>query len=260
MSGRQPRYARQHEPQSTALRCGFFPVDEKTSASTCGSRADRSELHRYELVEQYSAGAGTLWRDDAREIQYTATLELEPRIRSSLAPGRDRNVRRIASRSSDMQTEWQTRTDASAAFEPALDEMAWRQLPRDGGQRATATDTVRSVQVDCDGEELRTARHGAVVIAAITSCTNTSNPSGDGRVPGCWRVTRVERGLRRKSVGEDLASHLAPRSLPTIWPKAGLLDELERLRASTSSASAVRHASGTRGPLAARRSDEAMQR
>ena len=56
--------------------------------------------------------------------------------------------------------------------------------------------------------------HGSVVIAAITSCTNTSNPSvmiGAGLVA----KKAVERGLTQQAVGEDQSSRRARRSSPT---------------------------------------------
>jgi aconitate hydratase len=70
--------------------------------------------------------------------------------------------------------------------------------------------------------------HGDVVIAAITSCTNTSNPSvmlGAGLLA----KKAVERGLRAPSRGSRPASRPARRSSPTTSTKAGLTPYLEQL-------------------------------
>ena len=71
-------------------------------------------------------------------------------------------------------------------------------------------------------------RHGAVVIAAITSCTNTSNPAvllGAGLLA----KKAVERGLDRQAVGEDLARARLARWSPTTCATAGLMPYLEAL-------------------------------
>jgi aconitate hydratase len=88
----------------------------------------------------------------------------------------------------------------------------------------TATDTVRSVQVEYDGEEFE-LRDGAVVIAAITSCTNTSNPSVMVAA-GLLARNAARRGLQRKPW---VKTSLAPGSqvVTDYLEKAGLLDELE---------------------------------
>src|SRR5207244_11369826 len=89
---------------------------------------------------------------------------------------------------------------------------------------ATATPTQAAVPVELDGESFE-LDHGSVVIAAITSCTNTSNPSvmiGAGLVA----KKAVERGVERKPW---VTSSLAPgsKAVPENYDTEGLTRYLE---------------------------------
>src|SRR5204862_4710727 len=91
---------------------------------------------------------------------------------------------------------------------------------------ATATPTQAAVPVELDGESFE-LDHGSVVIAAITSCTNTSNPSvmiGAGLLA----KNAVERGLRVKPY---VKTTLAPgsRAVTDYLKNAGLMPYLEAL-------------------------------
>ncbi len=187
--------------------CGFFPVDERVSEYMWLTGRPQELI---DTVESYSREQG-LWRDDAREINYTATLELDLGSVEPALAGPKRPQDRIAL--SDMQSEWQTGLTSTFA----------RGESTNGGV-ATATDTVRSVQVEYDGEEFE-LRDGAVVIAAITSCTNTSNPSVMVAA-GLLARNAARRGLQRKPW---VKTSLAPGSqvVTDYLEKAGLLDELE---------------------------------
>ena len=70
--------------------------------------------------------------------------------------------------------------------------------------------------------------HGSVVIAAITSCTNTSNPSVM-IAAGLVAKKAVERGLHEQAVGEDEPRARARRWSPTTCAKAGLQSYLDQL-------------------------------
>ncbi len=89
-----------------------------------------------------------------------------------------------------------------------------------------------------------------MVIAAITSCTNTSNPSV---LIGAGLLARnaVAKGLKVEALGEDLAGARQRRSSRTISPKSGLQKPTSTRSASTSSASAAPPASAIPGPLPA---------
>ena len=144
--------------------CGFFPVDAETVRylELSGRPAESVAL-----VEHYAKAQG-LWRDTAVEAAYTSTLELDlGSVRPSLAgPKRPQDRVDIA--------------DIGRAFDEALELAGGR-----GNDR---------VPVDGTDHDLG---HGDVVIAAITSCTNTSNPAvmlGAGLVA----KKAVERGLEVK--------------------------------------------------------------
>ena len=65
----------------------------------------------------------------------------------------------------------------------------------EGGHTAVGVEeqSPTAIEVRANGNDY-SLDHGSVVIAAITSCTNTSNPVGDGRRPGCWPRRRSSAG------------------------------------------------------------------
>jgi len=178
---------------------GFFPVDEQTL--TYMKLTGRS-AELIDTVRQYCK-AQRLWRDDARPIVYADVLELDlGTVEPSLA-GPKRPQDRVAL--SRMKANWHvTLTDTYDTPMPS--------------------ENVRAAGSDNDTFELT---HGDVVIAAITSCTNTSNPN----------VMIAAGLLARKAVALGLQSKpwvktsLAPGSkvVTEYLVKAGLLVELEAL-------------------------------
>ncbi|MDE0441318.1 MAG: aconitate hydratase AcnA [Gammaproteobacteria bacterium] len=174
--------------------CGFFPVDAETVRylELSGRPAETVAL-----VEQYAKAQG-LWRDASVEAAYSSTLELDlGSVRPSLAgPKRPQDRVDIA--------------EVGGAFDEAL-ELA--------GGRGN-----RRVPVDATDYDLG---HGDVVIAAITSCTNTSNPAvmlGAGLVA----KKAVEHGLEVKPW---VKTSLAPGSkVVTEYLEAtGLQEYLDRI-------------------------------
>lgn len=128
--------------------CGFFPIDNELL--TYLQLTGRSE-HHIKLVEAYAKEQG-LWRNN-KEMNFTASVELDlGSVESSLA-GPKRPQDRI------------TLSKAHIDFHKQL-------IDSFGVESAKASKEASAVP--CDGETLG---HGDVVIAAITSCTNTSNPS-----------------------------------------------------------------------------------
>jgi len=177
---------------------GFFPVDEQTLAYLRLTGRDEALV---ETVEQYYRLQG-MWREDAREVTYSAVLELDMGTVTPALSGPRRPQDRIDL--DHMQTAWR------------------RELTE--GFRADPDATARDVALNGDRFDLT---HGDVVIAAITSCTNTSNPEV---MVGAGLVARKarERGLGRKPW---VKTSFAPGSkvVTGYLEEAGLMDDLEAL-------------------------------
>ena len=144
--------------------CGFFPVDEETIKYL---RLTSRPVESVELTEKYAKTQG-LWRDDQNEPVFQTTLELDlESVEASLA-GPKRPQDRVSL------------SNVPRAFESALIQ-------------SNPEDIEKRFGVD----EEYSVGHGDVVIAAITSCTNTSNPAvmiGAGLVA----QKALARGLRVK--------------------------------------------------------------
>jgi aconitate hydratase len=177
---------------------GFFPVDEQTTAYL---RLTGRPEPLVEAVEQYYRMQG-MWRDDACEVAYSAVLELDMGTVTPALSGPRRPQDRID-----------------------LDQMqaAWRRELKEGFG-ADPGNVASGVELDGDRFDLA---HGDVVIAAITSCTNTSNPEV---MVGAGLVARKarERGLARKPW---VKTSFAPGSkvVTGYLEEAGLMDDLEAL-------------------------------
>ncbi len=189
---------------------GFFPVDDVTLAYM--RQTGRSE-QQVALVESYSKEQGLFRTDDGPALNYTKTLSLDlGTVQPSLA-GPKRPQDRIAL--VNMKESFQKSLTAPVGktgfgLEPSALE-----------RTATVKDNGHSSQIT----------HGAVVIAAITSCTNTSNPSvmiGAGLLA----KKAVERGLH---VPPHVKTSLAPgsRVVTDYLNKAGLSDSLDKLGFNT---------------------------
>ncbi len=175
--------------------CGLFPIEQDTITYL---RATGRDPERVALVEAYAKAQG-MWRDDASpEPAFTDTLELNlAAVVPSLA-GPKRPQDRVAL------------TDAARQFEKALADIR-------GG-------AAKSAKVA--GEDYEIA-DGHVVIAAITSCTNTSNPSV---LIGAGLLAKKahEKGLKPKPW---VKTSLAPGSqvVTEYLAKAGLQEHLDAL-------------------------------
>jgi len=177
--------------------CGFFPVDQITIDYL---RLTGRDEGRIALVEAYSKAQG-MWRDsDSLDPVFTATLELDlSQVRPSVA-GPKRPQDRV------------TLGDIGANFDLLLET---------GGRKQQA-----DTSVEVNGENFH-LKHGAVVIAAITSCTNTSNPNVL-MAAGLVAKKAVERGLKRQPW---VKSSLAPGSkvVTDYLERAGLTRYLDQL-------------------------------
>jgi aconitate hydratase len=227
--------------------CGIFPVDAETLRYL--RLTGRSE-EQIALVEAYYKDQGLFHTAGAPEAEYSQTLELnlatvEPSVAGPKRP-QDRVLLKDAAASfaeqlpsllaptakplgSRTAAAWKrdTVTDTAVAAEdnegPDRSSSA---LPVAAHVTTTvATNTVKArFNVDPD----RYLDHGSVVIAAITSCTNTSNPSVM-IAAGLLAKKAVEKGL---TVPPWVKTSLAPgsRVVTDYYEKAGLLPYLDKLR------------------------------
>jgi aconitate hydratase len=220
--------------------CGFFPVDAETMRYL--RLTGRSE-ERVALVEAYCKENG-LWHDPDEPATYSQIVELDlSTVEPSLA-GPRRPQDRVAlghAKSAFLETlptfgiDYGNEHDEAVAESfPASDPPA---TVSPGHQRSDAEAAVEvtptaladipgGAMVTMDGETFE-LEHGSVVIAAITSCTNTSNPAVMVGA-GLLAKNAVERGLERKPW---VKSSLAPGSkvVTQYYEKAGLTPYLEEL-------------------------------
>jgi len=201
---------------------GYFPVDDQTLRYLRLTGRDDKLI---DAVEAYYKTQG-MWRDEARDITYSATLDLDmSTVETSLA-GPKRPQDRIAL--SAMKEQWHadlTDTFGKDAGAHGSTVISWEEeggTPVEVG--ALGASAGATVQYEGTSFELN---DGDVVIAAITSCTNTSNP--DVMVAaGLVAKKARERGLHRKPW---VKSSLAPGSkvVTEYLTVSGLLDDLESL-------------------------------
>ena len=185
--------------------CGFFPVDEETLRymRSTGRSADTIDL-----VEKYYKAQGMFRTDQSPDPVYTDTLELDISSVEPALSGPKRPQDRI--NLSDMQPTWQKALKAPVkerGFE--LSENELKKVGHiENGYKAEIT-------------------HGNVVIAAITSCTNTSNP---GVMLGAGLLARkaLEKGLKVKPF---VKTSLAPgsRVVTDYLDRSGLTKDLDAL-------------------------------
>ena len=181
--------------------CGLFPIDHETlDFLRLTGRSDEQVA----LVEAYAKAQGMFDADGSVEADYSErlTLDIGTVVPSLAGPKRPQD--RVAL------------TDVKASFEAALNLL----------NAERGVDTNAGVKASMDGQEVELS-DGAVVIAAITSCTNTSNPSvmlGAGLVA----KKAVERGLR---VPPWVKTSLGPGSMVVTkyLEDAGLMEPLKAL-------------------------------
>ncbi|WP_440466553.1 aconitate hydratase AcnA [Pseudomonas sp. YH-1] len=198
--------------------CGFFPVDEITLGYL---RLSGRPEDAVKLVEAYSKAQG-LWREKGHEPVFTDSLQLDMGdVEASLA-GPKRPQDRVAL------------GHVSQAFDdflglqikPASTEEGRLLSEGGGGAAVGASPAYGEADYQHDGHTYR-LKNGAVVIAAITSCTNTSNPSVM-MAAGLLAKKALEKGLQRKPW---VKSSLAPGSkvVTDYFRAAGLTRYLDEL-------------------------------
>src|SRR6478672_1468568 len=221
--------------------CGFFPVDDETLRYL---RLTGRDDERVALVEAYCK-ENALWHDPDYAPEYSQVVELDlSTVEPSLAGPRrpqDRVPLREAKGSfidaletfgvdygnehDEAVAESFPASDSPAHADPGADAPEGDQTVR-AAPVALAPTWTAGVPCELDGQIVHLS-HGAVVIAAITSCTNTSNPSVMVAA-GLLAKKAVERGLDRKPW---VKTSLAPgsRAVTSYLNQAGLTEYLDTL-------------------------------
>ncbi len=208
--------------------CGIFPIDGETLEYL---RLTGREPVQIDLVEAYARAQG-LWReDDAPDARYTDVLELDlSTVEPSLAgPRRPQDRLRLSEAGTRVSSMIDTllKERASALSEPVEAE----RFEAEGGHTAVGVENQAQepqprTRISMNDEEF-SLDHGDIVIAAITSCTNTSNPSVMLAAGLVARKAR-ERGLK---VPPWVKTSLAPGSkvVTEYLEQSGLLTDLEAM-------------------------------
>ena len=221
--------------------CAIFPIDAETIRYLEFTGRPPEQL---ELVETYARAQG-LWLDaDSEEPVYSDTLELDlgdvepsiagPRRPQDRVPLRESEERFREALNEHVPEEQTLQDEAVEETFPASDPIAIS--PEDADVEVVhertepaSTATIQQSAVDvtlADGTRTQ-LRHGDVVIAAITSCTNTSNPSV---MLGAGLLARnaVQKGLKRKPW---VKTSLAPGSkvVTEYYERSGLNEYLDEL-------------------------------
>ena len=203
--------------------CGFFPVDERTLEYLQLSGRDEALIG---TVEAYAKAQG-FWRNDEVEARFTDVLELDMSDIQPALAGPKRPQDRITL--NDMQSNWRRTLEDMFGRSGADGDTRIDRWLGDGGigkddSAAVVVSDPPATAVELDGDVFE-LRDGDVVVAAITSCTNTSNPSvmiGAGLLARNARA----RGLQRQPW---VKTSLAPGSkvVTDYLERAELLDDLE---------------------------------
>jgi aconitate hydratase len=200
--------------------CGIFPVDQQTLTylEFTGRSADQVAL-----VEAYMKEQGLFHTEESPAAEYSDTLGLDmSTVQPSLAGPRRPQDRVLLG---DMKSSFLSDLEGLKSKPAAADPSPLQVLGNDGG--VAVAEAEQGVQTVIDGKEIQ-IDHGSVVIAAITSCTNTSNPS----------VMLGAALLAKKAVDRGLSSQpwvktsLAPGSkvVTSYLEKSGLMPYLEQLK------------------------------
>ena len=213
--------------------CGIFPVDAETLRYL---RLTGRNEDQVALVEAYYKEQGLFHAPGAPEAEYSATIELDLGTVQPSVAGPKRPQDRVLLK------------EAGANFKKVLPGLlgpngnasAARQVSRWEGEGGHPAPTVDAAHGDAERGAPSSVKerfgvdpdkyldHGSIVIAAITSCTNTSNPSVMVAA-GLLAKKAVEKGL---SVPPWVKTSLAPgsRVVTDYYQKSGLLPYLDKLR------------------------------
>ena len=219
----------------------YFPIDEQTLKYMKETNRSQAQI---DLVEKYCK-ENHLWRTGKEEITYSHVLELDLGTLAPTVAGPKRPQDKILVKDLGNAFSKLLEDEHNRSYVDLRDrrEQAW--LEEGGSGTELRFESVKSeVRKDFEvkQEDLRSVRiklkskeyvlsDGHIVIAAITSCTNTSNPDV---MIGAGLVARkaIEKGLRTKSW---VKTSLAPGSkvVTEYLQRSGLLEDLEALRFHT---------------------------
>jgi aconitate hydratase len=212
---------------------GFFPVDDQTLEYLRLTGRTEAQVR---LIEAYCKSQGLFRTVESPDPIFTDTLELDLSTVEPSMAGPRRPQDRVRLRAS--RTEFRRELAKEVVDHNGVDPVLVARWIEEGGPPVAAPhqaipaeelgSLAHRVEVTGEGGERFNLAQGAVVIAAITSCTNTSNPSvmlGAGLLA----KKAVERGL---SVKPWVKTSLAPGSkvVTDYLKRAGLTEYLERLR------------------------------
>src|SRR5437016_1494177 len=210
--------------------CGIFPVDETTLQYL--RMTGRAASH-IALVEAYCKEQGLFHTTNAPEAEYSEVIELdlstvEPSVAGPRRP-QDRVPLSRAKESFEQALPTLIGPRARMETRKAAPKQVARFEGEGGSPAAVAVEDaeVPAAQAPVSEDIFEYLHDGSVVIAAITSCTNTSNPYVM-MAAGLLAKKAVERGLRRKPW---VKTSLAPgsRVVTEYYRKAGLIPYLEKL-------------------------------
>jgi len=200
----------------------YWPVDEETLRYLeLTGRGDRVDL-----VERYTNEQGLFRRDGDPEPEFTEILELDLAAIEPSVAGPKRPQDRVP-----LSRVWGSFVEAFRdRLEPDPDETDVGRLLEEGGKAEVAVDPDETVEPGTEDPvplNHGAVRHGSVVIAAITSCTNTSNPAVM-LAAGLLAKKAVEAGLDTKPW---VKTSLAPgsRVVTEYLDAAGLTPYLDKL-------------------------------
>ena len=205
---------------------GFFPVDAETLRYLRLSGRDEAHV---QLVEAYCREQGIFRTDDTADPVFSDTIELDlSTVTPSLAGPKRPQDRVPLSESKEMfrdalAAERQRLAAATVPAPAAETALAGARMDAEGGAQAHAG---TGIPLTINGVPCH-LHDGSVVIAAITSCTNTSNPSVMVAA-GLLARNAVKRGLRSKPW---VKTSLAPGSkvVTEYFNRAGVMGDLEQL-------------------------------
>lgn len=205
--------------------CGIFPVDSETLRYL---RLSGREEEQIALVEAYYKEQGLFHCADSPEAEYSQTISLDLATVEPSVAGPKRPQDRVVL------------TEVGGSFQKQLPNLLGPNAKSAEGRKVeTWTGTAAAVSTNGNAPAATVKErfgvdpdtyldHGSIVIAAITSCTNTSNPSVM-LAAGLLAKKAVEKGL---SVPPWVKTSLAPgsRVVTDYYQKAGLLPYLDQLR------------------------------
>jgi len=219
----------------------YFPVDDRTLEYMHATNRTAEEI---KIVEEYCK-ENLLWRTGKEEIVYSSVVEfdlssLEPTVSGPKRPQDKILVRNLGSQFTDLLNKEfqrsyhlpaQRKESAWLAEGGSGTEFTFGKVPMEkASSLEVVQDTMQSVRIKYKNQEFLLS-DGSIVIAAITSCTNTSNPAV---MVGAGLLARnaIEKGLRTKSW---VKTSLAPGSkvVTQYLNRSGLSSDLEALRFHT---------------------------